>query len=180
MLLHKFVDANTTMTNSTNVRYPWLMGFKTDWFVWDFHDRQNVSLHQSIRASGLTAQFHYEWGVHLTFHLQYVMRVTRKTRFKNQSSSQKLSSPMLLLRCQETKQRGDNRKWFHRLFPLTYNRSWHAAMHARCGAKKTSAKLYSYTELSNLTWAHISTLKNFNCRHIRVPEPAEEAFTSFT
>lgn len=58
--LQKLVDANMIMTNPANVRYPWLMGFKTDWFVWDFHDRQNVSLYQSIRASGLTAQFHYE------------------------------------------------------------------------------------------------------------------------
>lgn len=72
------VDANMIMTNPTKVRCPWLMGFRTDWFVWDFHDRQNVSLYQSIRASGLTAQSHYEWGVNLTFHLQYVMRVIRQ------------------------------------------------------------------------------------------------------
>lgn len=63
----------------TNVRSLWLMAFQTDWFVCDgVHDGQNVSLHQSIRASGVTAHFHYEEEVNLTFHLQCVMRVIRR------------------------------------------------------------------------------------------------------
>ena len=59
-MLHKLVDANLIMTKATGVRYPWLMNLTTDWFVWDAGDRQNVSLFQSIGASGWTAQFHYE------------------------------------------------------------------------------------------------------------------------
>lgn len=75
----RFIDANTVMTKPTNVRSPWLMAFPTDWFVCDgIHGGQNVSLHQSIRASGVTAHFHYEEEVNLTFHLQCVMRVIRK------------------------------------------------------------------------------------------------------
>lgn len=73
------IDANTVMTKPNDVRFWWLMAFWTDWFVCDgVHDRQNVSLHQSIRASGVTADFHYEEEVNLTFHLQCVMRVIRK------------------------------------------------------------------------------------------------------
>lgn len=75
----RFIDANTVMTKPANVRSPWLMAFPTDWFVCDgIHGGQNVSLHQSIRASGVTAHFHYEEEVNLTFHLQCVMRVIRK------------------------------------------------------------------------------------------------------
>lgn len=74
-----FIDANTVMTKPTDVRFRWLMIFRTDWFVCHgVHDGQNVSLHQSIRASGVTAYFPYEEEVNLTFHLQCVMGVIRK------------------------------------------------------------------------------------------------------
>lgn len=53
----KIGDANVILTKPPSVKYVWLMSLKTDWFVWDFHDRQNISLNQSIGASVLTHIF---------------------------------------------------------------------------------------------------------------------------
>lgn len=56
-----FIDANTVMTKPTDVRFGWLMVFWTDWFVCDgIHDRQNVSLHQSIKTR------HARWHIFIT------------------------------------------------------------------------------------------------------------------
>ena len=140
------------------------MSFKADWSVWDFHDRQNVSLHQSIRTSALKERFHYEYGVNLTPHLKHVLRFIRKQGSRIQAALRSLSSSMLPLFCQETKQRGAKRKWFHYLFPLVYC-SWVdmlQCMHCEAlggtfdkqyGMEETKVKLYSNVELSHCSWA---------------------------
>lgn len=101
------------MTKPTDVRFGWLMAFWTDWFVCDgVHDGQNVSLHQSIRASGVTADFHYEEEVNLTFHLQAAMRVIRKCGSDIKETLR--SCPRRCGIARKQKGKGDNKKWVGR------------------------------------------------------------------
>lgn len=105
-----FIDANTVMTKPTDVIFGWLMAFWTDWFVCDsIHDGQNVSLHQSIKASNATAHFYYEEEGNLTSHLQCGMRVIR-----NRGPNIKETLRSCPRRCgigRKPKGRGDNKKW---------------------------------------------------------------------